>query len=52
MRYRRCKICGAIIYDEFNESGVCDICEDEREESNDNGTGEVIREQDKTVSKR
>ena len=42
MRYKRCKLCGCIIYDDFNESGVCEVCEDDMNDSkeDDNGTGE------------
>lgn len=31
MRTKRCKFCGAIIYDEFS-GDVCDVCLDEKEE--------------------
>lgn len=51
MRYKRCKLCGCIIYDWFSGE-VCDMCEDEREETEDNGTGENLREQDQAVSER
>ncbi len=43
MRYKRCKLCGCIIYDDFNDSGVCEVCEDDMNDSKDgenNGTGE------------
>lgn len=43
MRYKRCRICGAIIYDDF-KGDVCDVCEDERsrerEETDENGNEE------------
>ena len=34
MRYKRCKLCGCIIYDDFNDSGVCEVCEDDMNDSN------------------
>ena len=35
MRTKRCKVCGAIIYDEY-AGDICDVCLDEREEYDDN----------------
>lgn len=40
MRFKRCKLCGAIIYDNF-AGDICDVCEDERQrESEEEQTDE------------
>lgn len=42
MRLKRCKMCGCIIYDEFN-GDICDVCLDDKNfsiESSDSTTEE------------
>lgn len=34
MRYKRCKLCGAIIYD-TDTGDICDVCLDEQSENTD-----------------
>lgn len=40
MKLKRCKLCGCIIYDEFRESNICDVCEDDIAQGEEDEDGE------------
>lgn len=42
MRMKRCKLCGAIIYDDF-AGDICDVCSDEQQEETENEDGNEQR---------
>jgi rubredoxin len=43
MREKRCKICGATMWTDEPDRDICEVCEDERKESEEeDGTGKDI----------